>query len=192
MRPDWFFFAVLYVVLAGCVNPPDSVRQDGQISARRPMHAFEARGVLAIRTPKETSSLHWQWHQQDAQYVLVLRGPTGIGTATLRGQPGQVTLTTSDGKSRRASRPEQLLFQATGWHLPLSGWRYWIRGLPDPALPATKHYDAAHRLSVLQQNGWTLHYLHYRTASGIALPDQILLTNASLSLKVVVREWSYH
>jgi len=194
------FFTVFFAfaLLAGCVTPPPpntSIQEPPLSKAARTralthLQNFEATGALAIRTPQEAFSLHWEWQQKRRDYTLTLRGPLGTGAVQLQGTPRDITLLKANGQRVSAKNPDQLLQRETGWALPVSGFTDWIRGLPVAGVPAQKIYDANNRLSVLKQRGWTVQYLQYQNHSGIDLPDKMTLTTPTLALKIVIRDWT--
>lgn len=187
------------LLLAGCAAtppritepppPPSKVARDSTLKA---IQSFESSGVLAIRTSRDASSLHWQWQQQGSQYFLTLRGPVSFGTVWLKGTPTGVVLVMPDGRTVKAARADQLLLKETGWKLPVSGLYYWIRGLPDPQTPSGKTFDARHRLVLLKQSGWTIRYPEYQSANGIDLPAKITLSTRDINVKIVIRKWRIH
>ena len=65
----------------------------------------------------------------------------------------------------RARIPILLLEQTLGLRLPVTGLRYWVRGLPAPGPTALLQTDAAGRLTRLEQNGWVIEYPSYAPSS---------------------------
>ena len=187
-----------FLVLAGCVSLPITEKPTQpplapavRIRTLSHIQTFELAGVLAIRTPHEAGSLHWQWLQKGPhRYTMTLQGPLGTGAVRLEGCPHKIMLQKADGKKIFAANPDQLLLQETGWQLPVSGFYYWVRSLPVPGLTAQKTNDAQNRLRQLKQAGWTIQYLHYVNVNGLDLPDSMSLTTPSVSLKVAVSRWT--
>ena len=69
------------------------------------------------------------WTQRPGSLRIELRGPLGSGLVRLQQDAGGATLTDNGRNVYRAESIEDLLFDATGWHIPLDGLTYWIRGL---------------------------------------------------------------
>jgi outer membrane lipoprotein LolB len=83
-----------------------------------------------------------------------------------------------------------LLAQVTGWQLPVTGLRYWIRGLPEPvAGQAQETRDEAGRLNRLEQSGWTIEYQKYQLVGDILLPAKLQLIHADISVRIVIDQW---
>ncbi len=158
------------------------------------IQAWDLSGVIAIRdiANKNNISANINWQQaSNHHYSIRLFGPLGAGALKLTGQPGQVKLTSSDGKTYTAATPELLLAEQAHWNLPLSHLYYWIRGIPVPSLPAKTHFDASHHLSELQQDGWRIQFLRYTSTQHIDVPSKIFLFNSSLNVKIIINEWKF-
>lgn len=171
----------------------EALWQQRQLSLTAIQH-WVVSGRLAILTPQTGWHIRVRWQQHADDYLIQLDAPLGQGAAELRGNVAGVTLRTADGEFSAASA-EALLEQRLGWQLPVSGLRYWVRGLPD-AEAVTEHQtlDAAGRLTRLQQSGWDIEFRHY-TAAPLALPDKIFLVSrsvnpeAALDIRLVIEQW---
>jgi len=153
------------------------------------IQAWHLNGKVGIQTANDSGSASLDWIQQSSRYHFSLLGPLGSGGFQLSGQPGRVTLVTSDGKQYTAANPEQLLAQRTGFHLPVSYLYYWIRGLPAPNAPSQNQWDTYNRLTSLVQDGWRVQFLSYVNTGGIDLPEKLTITSTSLKVKMIVYEW---
>ncbi len=153
------------------------------------IHNWNLNGKIGVRTAKDSGSASVTWQQSQGSYNVSLMGPLGAGAMTLKGRPGAVTLTTSDGKHYSAASPEQLLAQHWGYQLPVSYLNYWIRGIPSPSSPASTHFDQYNRMSYLTQAGWNVQYLGYSKTSMGDLPNQMSITSPSMKVKIIVNSW---
>lgn len=96
----------------------------------------------------------------------------------------------AEGQTLYAEDAETLLQNYLGWQVPVSGLHYWIRGLPSPqTIVQTMLLDEQSRLSELTQAGWRVSYKRYQTHKGLQLPAKMELLNASLKVKLVIRQW---
>ncbi len=154
---------------------------------------WSAKGRVGIHTTAQTAMASFHWQQQDANYRVELTGPLGTNYTVLLGDSQQVKLQASTGKTYTAQTPERLLQQQVGWSLPVTGLRYWIRGLPVPGVPAQTQFDSSHRLSTLEQQNWRIIYGSYMSTTSnrltIDLPHQITLDNATTHLRIAVQQW---
>ena len=102
----------------------------------------------------------------------------------------RVVLVDADGQTFAARDADALLQQVAGWQLPVTGLRYWIRGLPAPAAAkAQARRDESGRLSQLTQSGWTIKYNRYQLVNGISLPGKLQLLHDGISVRIVVDKW---
>jgi len=144
-------------------------------------------GKIGIRSPADALSANLQWQQQQSDYAISLRGPLGQGGAIINGTPTQVEIEIPGEGRFSADSPEQLLQQTTGWHLPISDIRYWIRGIPSPDAPFEQVIEK-NRLQTLDQNGWHIQYVRYRRF-GLLLPSKIKLSRGEIRITLIVKEW---
>ena len=147
-------------------------------------------GRIAIQKQKESGSASLKWRQQNEKFEIDIIGPFGKGTVELRGNDSGVSMQDADGNTLRAVNAETLLQNYLGWQVPVSGLHYWIRGLPSPqAIVETMLLDEQNRLTELTQYGWKVSYGRYQTHSDLQLPAKMELLNASLKVKLIVRQW---
>lgn len=154
------------------------------------IHRWHISGKIAMQTSRDSGSASVDWSQGQNQYNISLQGPLGAGAMKLRGQPGRVTLQTSDGKSYQAASAEQLLAKQMGFHLPVSNMNYWIRGLPVPDVAANTRFDQDGRIATMIQQGYRVDYLAYSNASGIDLPEKMTIVSSALRIKMIVYQWN--
>jgi outer membrane lipoprotein LolB len=152
------------------------------------LESWQLSGQIGVQTAHRSGSAWIHWVENNRQYTITLLGPLGTPHLTLRGQPGSVTLTTADGHYDRATTPEQLLAQQSDWRLPLSSLFFWIRGLPSPHTPYEAQYDPFHRLRLLRQQNWLIHYPH-DVHSPSDLPEKIILRSPTMTIKIIIYHW---
>lgn len=94
---------------------------------------------------------------QSVQEKIRLVGPVGAGAVELIVDQQQAMLVS--GKQRLvdpSGNVEALLFRAVGWRLPISEMRYWLFGMPAPALAGRYWLDSNGDIDRLQQSGWDI------------------------------------
>lgn len=188
-----------FLFLTGCASlstrtPAPSPIPETQVTQNREttlaqLSRFSLDGAIGIKAPNDSMSAALNWEQINQGYAMSLYGPLASGSFHLRGKPGNVVLSMSDGKVFTAKSPEALLLAQTGWDLPVSNLYYWIKGLPVPGVASQPMYDNAHRLTSLSQSGWTIHYMRYTTVNHLDLPNKIVLENSKLTIKLVINQW---
>lgn len=195
MRIIWIFLLAAFVTSCSTVTQPEAppaapkatlpVRQ----AAVDKVQSWRIDGKIAVKTSKDSGSATVNWAQHQRSYTISLQGPLGSHSMNLSGQPGRVTLKTSDGKSYTSGSPEQLLAKQWGFNLPVSNMRYWVRGLPVPGIPAQTHFDSFNRLSSLSQQGWNIQYQSYMNNHGVDLPQRLSITSPAMQVKIVIYHW---
>lgn len=154
------------------------------------LNQWHINGALSVSEAGHTDLAQYTWQEQANQhYTIVFSGPLGIGQQRLQGSPERVTLTNARGQRFSANSAESLLVQQLGWHLPVTGLRYWIRNLPAPGTPADTRYDQYGHLIELKQQGWQIHYQRFQRVHNMDLPSVLLLNNPRVQVKIVVKQW---
>lgn len=188
------------LLLAGCAAQPSlpAVANPQQAwQARQSRLAQIAHWELYGRIGVHNAEHAWQgslvWRQSPARYSIEVDGPFGQSEFQLQGGPDGVLLRTSNNRQRWATDPERLLYQETGLSMPVTGLRYWVRGLPaadkasGPVLE--QKLDARGRLRSLTQDGWHVRILGYTEVGGFELPEKVFIRRGEIGLRLVVDRW---
>jgi outer membrane lipoprotein LolB len=123
-------------------------------------------------------------------FHIRLSGPLGTGTTIISGNDTGAKLESSSEGTFIAESPEQLLCEHTGWYLPLHNLLYWIKGLPEPRLPAVTEFDERGYLSRLVQGPWQLDFDRYQSSLDVTLPHKIKIYNEDLKVTLVIKQWA--
>jgi outer membrane lipoprotein LolB len=152
---------------------------------------WEARGRIAVRVGRKGWTASINWRQDARAYDAHVFGPLGRNRYELRGDDHSVQLHTDDGRRLYARDAESLMRQNLGWGVPVSGFIYWMRGLPAPdSRPADLALDDDGRLVRLSQDGWQVSYDDYRHSGGMDLPGRITLQRGDLHLRLIILDWA--
>jgi outer membrane lipoprotein LolB len=146
-------------------------------------------GRIAVNQGSQGWQASVRWREQPERYAIDLIGPLGQGRALIEGTPAGVRMQT-ERDVLSAAEPDSLLAQATGMQVPISGLRYWIRGLPDPSQPSRPSVDERGRLRRLEQNGWMIEYPNYIQVNGLELPKRIHAQQGELEVKLFIQTWT--
>lgn len=189
-----FVLILLFAALTGCATvapsgPAQQIPWKNREIRLTQLTSWQLNGKIAAQTTTDAGSATIHWIQNQNTFNLALIGPLGASSLKIIGNPGDVTLHTSTGKSYTASTPEQLLAQQWGFDVPVSYLHYWIRGLPVPGVSAQTQFDAYGRLSNLVQQNWRVQFLTYTQTNGIELPSRITITSSTLKVKMIIYKW---
>lgn len=174
------------LALAGCaglrsVALPDTELPSSWGERRGALQAwpgYELRGRIAVARGDDGFSGALRWVQSGRTARLELDGPLGVGGVRYDLDPATV-----DGAA---------LGQALGVPVPVASLRYWLLGVPDPALAAEESLDpGAARLAALRQAGWHVVYARYAPVPGtrLEMPQRIEVTRDGLRLRLLVEGW---
>ncbi len=186
--------AVVALLVSGCAAlapepPPAELDWKARSERLARLDCWELSAKLGIRSGEEAHGVVVEWVQSGTNYEIQLYGPLGVGSASIAGRPGWVTMQVSSNRMMVGRDPETLVEREFGWKLPLSNLVYWVRGLPAPGAKDYASLDELQRLAVLRQNGWHLTFLEYEPAYSQYLPSRILLTDEVTTVKFLVKKW---
>jgi outer membrane lipoprotein LolB len=194
--------ALLFAVLvAGCTRPePPAGAPTADAGRLLALDHWEARGRVAARRDGDRpaggqASLDWQ--QAGATTTVALRGPFGAGAYAIVAGPAGLAVRSAAGEAviddPAPDAAERWFARELGWTFPMASTRFWLLGVPDPALPAEVMRDADGRLATLRQQGWEVSYAEYQPASGYWLPRRMVLAGAPAGVphrvRIVIDRW---
>ena len=95
--------------------------------------AWNMQGRISVVSEQDGWHASLYWQQKNDRYQLKIIGPLGQGTVELNGSEYRVSLrSTREPHPVIAASPERLLRRVMGWEVPVTGMRFWVRGLPVP------------------------------------------------------------
>ena len=146
-------------------------------------------GRIVVKTEDDGWNGELTWSQRINDYGIQFSAPFGQGAFQLDGNTTGVEIRFSDGNSFQAADAETLLVEQLGWQLPLSGFRYWVTGIPTPELTSILKYRPDGRLAALQQGQWLVTYPEYVDIGEVMMPRKVFLENHELSVRLVIDRW---
>ena len=187
-----FLFSLLFVLaVTGCatLTPKDAGRpQPGEFPD---YDNWQFRGRVSLTRGEEGWHAGVRWQEESGVYDLEISGPLGHGAVQVIGREGLVRLTAANGQVVIANDADALVADVTGWQFPVSGIRYWVRGLPAPAPQpaAIISRDEAGLLRRLEQSGWDIEYGRFEYIGGWNWPKKLRLRSGELVVRLVIDEW---
>ncbi len=195
----------LTVTLFGCSTVPEPRRSPKEITQLFEKRKIEVEKInnwnidarSGFSTADDSGSVSMFWKQNGETYQISLIAPLGQGRIDLTGENDNVVLKTSNGKTLYGESAEQLILQATGFIVPISQLRHWIKGLPGSEMLSIKKqapkaqikYNNDGTIASMQQAEWHIEYLNYEKQKQILLPQKLKATNSDIKIKVVIKEW---
>lgn len=204
----WVISSLLW--LAGCATlfaPPPSAEQiDRDWQARQSrlqdVDTWELKGRLAMRADDDGWHASLRWQRQQDRHVIDLSGPLGKGHVRLNQDASGARLRDNEQQTHYASTARQLLYETTGWDLPLDDLNYWVLGLPAPDSPKRWELDDGGRLKTLQQGGWEVRFLAYGRHGDYDLPSKVFIqrdpagaaaaadSKQTLEVRLAIAQWT--
>ena len=188
-----YLVPLLLVFAAGCTNVqsvPDSTSLAERMSRLQQIQRWKLNGRLALSSEQESWTVSFHWSQDHDRYLMHFIAPFGQGTYALRGEETGIYLLTAKDKVLYAKNAEGLLKQTLGWDVPLSGFKYWVRGLHEPEADIENQlFDNLGRITDFQQSDWRISILRYMNVDGVDLPGKIFMQNDHFKLKLVIQDW---
>ncbi len=194
----WFMAALVVIsLLTGCTTQPIQTREQAPADwAQRQqvlshVENWKISGKLGVRQgDRIDSAVINSWSQRGAEFDINLSSAVfGLGATNLRGTPHSIWLTQSGKEPLYSDQPESLIYQQTGWTLPIESLFSWIKGIPAPTRITDSTFDLSGRLYELQQLGWTIRYTDYHDTEPYPLPRKIILTRESVRVTLVINDW---
>lgn len=160
--------------------------------ANAPAAEWTLRGKLGVRQGDERHSMHLFWQTREDDFTLRLSAPLGGQQAVILRANGLVTAALPDGEVYHANTAEALFERLYGWHAPVNSLRWWVRGLPDPALPGRTLAQDDPLERHYQQGPWQLRWRQYRHFGETPMPGRIDISGPdALTITIIVQDWEW-
>ena len=182
-------------LLAGCATTPESVNLpdisswDERTEVLGNAENWEFKGRIAVKAGDEGFNGKFNWAQQGNAFSATVGGPLGMGTVRIEGDGQVITLTDKDGAETILHDPEVELRWRYGWTIPVTSFRFWALGVPDPGQPSSTEFDDEGYLSRLEQSGWIVEISGYREGGGQQMPRTLAATNPETRVRMVIDRW---
>ena len=217
---SWLCLLTLFIaVLSGCTTKP-SLENQTTININHnvaQLTQWKLKGKIAWITDAQRTSAYMNWQQDDANIAFTLTNVLGINMASLS-YDGKLAKLSADGKEYQGASPSLLIFQTTGWQVPISALSSWVKGMPSPVEQKNKQGDVIQNAHItrydnglIQQikpycatelkyntqcNAWVIDYTSYTSAIinniEYQLPTNISMYNraSNATIKIRISEWS--
>jgi outer membrane lipoprotein LolB len=182
---------LLLALITACATHPAREPAPTALDLSSPRYAiWQIRGRVSLIKGEQGWHASLNWREDAGHYRLDLSGPLGQGAVRVEGDDTNVRLQTADGRDYVAQDVDALVQKVTGWQFPVTGIRYWVRGVPVPGEAAVVKTDAGGRLVHLVQSGWDISYDRFEDLEGRSWPTRLRLTADDISVRLVVDEWT--
>jgi len=192
-RASWPFLVIL-LTLSGCTTQQmmTSPKLDGAPLQQQlsDINNWHIKGKLGLRTDRDSGSLYVNWQQMDRDFDIHLNGALGQGATHIYGNDDLVALERGNRPIITATTPEQLLYENSGWYIPVSHLYFWVRGIPTPEAPIdSSEYNQYGLLETLHQGGWHINYSRHGQVDEVTLPTKMTVQRGELKLTLIIKDW---
>ena len=167
---------------------------------------FQVNGRMAVIQPQQKQSAYFYWRQNNADYKLTVNTFLGINLLTAKRDAQGITITTSD-NTYTSPQPQQLLFELTGWWLPLDELHAWFKADVDPSQGTITYYESSNTNDIAQKYiktftpfcqqlhcpyVVTISYKNYQPVEQLFLPFSITFDvegENMQSIRIKIKEW---
>lgn len=185
------------LLLSACVTmPPSNVLTVRSVSE---LKQFVVSGKLAVITPNKKQSARLFWQQLDATSYKV-SASTVLGISVFSAQRHQNLFSVVvEGQTYQSDEPTQLLFDLTGWWLPVDDFGAWLRADVNASEGQIEYHADSTQLKTFTpictaqcSSPLTIAYSDYRPYGQLMLPHSIRIDGSgerSQTLKLRINEW---
>ncbi|NJR44168.1 outer membrane lipoprotein LolB [bacterium] len=152
--------------------------------------SLERKIAISQRTSagKDGGSGRFEWQQAGDVLDFKLSAPLSNQTWQLVGIPGAYELRDSKGERYQNASAEQLILDVSGWVLPVSALRAWMKGFAYNEASARVETNADGTLKSLVEADWLVRYERYRDKEP-RLPERVKAEQAGAMVKLIVKSW---
>ncbi len=198
-----YFKALVWVIvivgLSACasvdikndVAPVDWGQQQEALSQ---LNRWTIKGRISVQTEYQGGQVDYTWRQiNKTDYDIRLQAPMGAGTTVITARDSGISLHTSSGGFMFDTDIDKLMRKLNGWPLPVSGLRYWVRGMPAPDSDyEVRQWSVKGGPQVMLQDGWRIEFKKYNMVSGNMLPGKLFINRINgeeVDVRLIIRQW---
>ncbi len=184
--------------LAACATPrewvpPQDLVEPEQWFAEHP--SWRVQGRMALSDGQSGGQMSIGWRQAGESATIDLRAGLGRQWWRLSFDETKASLEGSEQEALLATEPEALVYEATGWPIPIEAFGQWVKGLPS-ARDEALVFDEAGRLVSLVYEGWDVQLSGYELAwseegQAVELPSRFEFRKSPLRLRVALNRWDW-
>lgn len=199
-----FNFALLSLVLLllnGCTLLQSSVKPSANLIKANSVKAltqWQANGKIAIISENKRQSANFNWLQHNEDYKTYFNTFLGINVLTVK-RDSEGLMITVEGNTYQGDNPEQLVFDLTGWWLPMDQLSHWLKAdVSGEEGSITRNAQGQinqfipHCSQTLCSTDYVINYGAYRQVEQLLLPHSVTLQANGLTrqtLKIKIQQW---
>lgn len=159
-------------------------------------------GRLSVQTSDNGGQADFSWQQQNSgDYQIRIQAPLGAGTTWIKREAGLVEVTNTNGQQASDTNVDRLLYELTGWPLPVRGLYFWVRGLPSAKSDyQITQWHANGLPKIIEQDGWRIEFKSHRKIGQQQLPGKLFIKRIpqpyqageeeqEVDVRLIIRQW---
>jgi outer membrane lipoprotein LolB len=191
-QAKWLAVLICCATFVSCSNrPPVKVDLNSQQhqSKLANLNHWQIRGKLGFKSPEKKQSASLFWEQNLNDYQLSLNSILGTSILSMQGNNTWATLKADD-ETYSGNSASELIWQITGWTLPVEQLPVWIKGksLPrDKVVLADQGWITQLQPGCPSCEGWLLNYSDYSAINELWLPHKIVLIQQENQIQITIK-----
>ncbi|XOV77819.1 MAG: lipoprotein insertase outer membrane protein LolB [Aestuariibacter sp.] len=145
---------------------------------------------MAFKSPEESFSatLHWR-HNQNSSHMRLSKLLGGTLFTLDMDQTGATLVL--DGNTYHDDNAQRMIYQLTGWLIPIAQLQQWVQGLsgPESRYKSIEKHPSGTLLKLQSNNGWQVSYQNYQTVGTLSLPENLSIKRNGLRIKLRINDW---
>ena len=196
MSVRWPVLLALAVLLLACAPLPERIPADAgllaaQVARERELGRLQhwaLSGRIALAGPGGGGNGRIEWRQDGDDFQIELSAPVSRQSWRLTGTAGWYVLEGLEGGPWEGADPEALVWNATGWRVPVESLSRWVLGARGAA-PAALEFTLDGLPAELRQAGWTVSYRAWRREPEPPLPVRVFASRGEDRVRLQIDHW---
>ncbi|MGZ8219689.1 lipoprotein insertase outer membrane protein LolB [Methylomagnum sp.] len=185
----------LMVLLPGCASLRTETAAPPLPENTQALYALKMwrlEGRIGVRTTGDAWQANLFWEHEAAQDRLRISGPLSQGMVSIIVQKDLLYINEGNGVTKLSRDPDAELRERLGFSVPLASLRYWMLGLPDPALAHAPIQVGGGATAGFRQLGWTIRVDSFTHLNNRALPQKLRVErdDVAVKLKIIADTWN--
>lgn len=180
------------LVFVSCSNSPPAIvdlnSQQHQAALANLSH-WQIRGKFGFKGPEKKQSASISWEQNLDAYQLSLNSILGTSILSMQGNEQGASLTADD-ETYTGTNASELIWQITGWNLPVEQLPVWIKGqsLPqDKVVLGEQGWITQLQPGCISCSGWLINFSDYAKITQLWLPHKIVLLHKANQVQITIK-----
>ena len=184
---------LLFLFFSGCVSTNYQLDGNADWNSRKldleRLNNWKFNSRIFIKDQTNSFSAKLDWRQEGDSYFAKARSLFGGVVFDLKGDATKFKLIDRQGETITAQNKRKDNYIDDKFEFPLTSFRYWIIGIPDPDQSLDYKPNDTDQLVSFGQRGWSVSIKSYMFVEGKYLPKQIMANKENTEIRIVIDSW---